>query len=348
MSFLVLQDDMPQQIWDAIDQSRLVFHPKYSPSGEWEYTTLSNLKKKKKEVIIVFDRNLLSSLLRLTKYGALKDLSEQKQIALLMLWAQMNNIPVSAGFAIMENAFKANDSVEARIELNNFSKIFEFYPTQIWLELAGGVIDRIPKMDFTSEQFKNDVEYHKEDDHFLMNLASMIKLVRLYREKKLTPIEKIIEFWNWNFDNLLISQYTNTYLILLMTNQEGVKAPKNTNSNDLDKVLNGCKNQAWDLTYLTDWSTFYYNEDNGRYNEIFLFATADILLRQIFINTHGGGDLFDLIAATCTRKEAEKLTKYYTKKMNNRTKPDFGDNPKRYFRSLVETELDYLRNELGV
>lgn len=80
------------------------------------------MRRDNKEVQLFFDRNLLSSLLKLVRFGHLKDFHEQKQIALIMLWAQLNDIPISAVFAIRENAFNLDNSLEARIELNNFTK----------------------------------------------------------------------------------------------------------------------------------------------------------------------------------------------------------------------------------
>lgn len=131
-----------------------------------------------------------------------------------------------------------------------------------------------------------------------------------------------------------------------MTNLEGIKASKNANSTQIEKITNGCKNQAWDLTYLTDWSTFYYNEDSGEYHDIFFFATADILLKRIFINTHNGGNLFSLVDATCSRSEATHLIDYYSKKVKNRKKPDFGPRPINYFQALVDDEVAALNDEL--
>jgi hypothetical protein len=345
MSFLFLEDDEPQMIWNAINDAQLVFHPMYAATGSIDYSELRALTREK-EVILFVDRNLLSSLLSLTKNGDLKDDTEKRMIALLVLWSQMNQLSISAGLAIMENASKDKDSYNAKIELRNFNDIFDFYPTQIWLNLANGRIDQIPKCSFSNTPYENSITYHKSNDHFLMNYASMLHLVNIYRNSDMNPVEKLLAFLSWNFENLLISQYINTYLVLLFSNQTGIKAPKHANSNVLERIERGCINQAWDLTYLSNWSTFYMNESDM--NETFLFATADNMLKHIFINTHNDGDLFELINLTFSRKSADRIIKFFIEKTTNRIKPGFGNNPTQYFKDLIEKEKILLKKTISL
>ena len=74
----------------------------------------------------MLDRNLLSSLLKLSRDSYLKDEQEMRIIALLMTWMVMNNSPASAGLALKENATKINDIIEPKRELREFNNIFEF------------------------------------------------------------------------------------------------------------------------------------------------------------------------------------------------------------------------------
>lgn len=345
MDFLFLEDDEPQMIWDAINNSQLVFHPIYAPIGSIDYSELRRLKREK-EVILFLDRNLLSSLLTLTKNGDLKKNGEKRMIALLILWSQMNQLPISVGLALMENASRDNDSYKAKIELRNFNDIFNLYPTQIWLNLADGRIDKIPKCDFSNIPYENSITYHENSDHFLMNYASMLHLVNIYRNSEMNPTEKLLSFLSWNFENMIISQYINTYLVLLFSNQNGIKAPKHANSNVFERIEKGCMNQAWDLTYLSNWSTLYWDEPNK--NEVFLFASADTMLKEIFINTHNGGDLFNLINTVFHKKSADRIIQFYDEKTTNRLKPDFGKNPTQYFKDLIDKEKKHLIQTMGL
>lgn len=345
MNFLFLEEDDLQLIWDSINDTQLVFHPIYASTGSIDYSEIRTLNEEK-EVSLILDRNLFSSLLSLANNGDLKDTTEKRMIAFLMLWAQLNQVPISAGLAIMENASGYNDSYNAKIELNNFNDIFDFYPPQIWLNLARGTIDQISKCNFFNIPYENSITYHDTNDHFLMNYASMLHLVNIYRDSDMDPVEKLLEFLSWNFDNLLISQYINTYLVMLFSNQNGIKAPKHANSDILERIEKGCMNQAWDLTYLSCWSTLYWNE--SKTHEVFLFATADNLLKKIFINTHNGRDLFNLIRIAFPKRNADKIIQFYVEKTRNRTKPDFGDNPTQYFKSLIEKEKKHLKQSVGL
>ncbi len=347
MSFLILEDDMPEVIWSSINNQQIVFHPRFASGGSIDMNSFFELKRKK-EVQVFFDRNLFSSLLKITKEGQLQNQDETKLIALLMVWTHMNDIPISSGFALRENAYRIQNSNNAKIELQQFTDIFEFYPAQIWLELFAGVRKSLPILTSSSISILSEVSYHNPGDHFLMNYVSMLHLARVFRCTELTPIEKIMEFWNWNFDKLLISQYTNTYLVLLMGGQDSIKAPNGVNSTSIDKLLLGCKNQAWDLTYLTDWSTMYSDEMNGSSDTSFFFATADHMLKRIFINTHAGGNLFDLIKVVFNKKDAHVLCEYFQDKMSTRITPEFGNNPRIYFQTLIDNEIQMLRNEIAM
>ena len=123
---------------------------------------------------------------------------------------------------------------------------------------------------------------------------------------------------------------------MLFTGQEYIKAPKNANSDDLEKIVAGCENQAWDIAYLTNWSTLYSDTEN--YPEEFLFATNDVLLKRIFINCNAPYRLNGLLFNVFSKKEYNQLMDYIENRMRNRVKPDFGDNPRAYFQKLIEKE----------
>lgn len=337
MSILILKDDEPQTIWDEMNQRQLVFHPRLAPTGTLTYSELREMRLAK-QVITLFDRNLLCSLLKLAKQGTLKNLEELHTIALLMLWADMNSIPISAGLAIKENAIKAGNSQLAKIELSKFNEIFEFYPSMLWLRLFQGSITSIPPCPFNNPPYKTKTSYHNDDDHLLMHLACMLHVVFLFRQQALSPVEKVLKFLDWNLRALPICQYTNTYITLLFSNQYGIRPPKGANSDSWEAIWNGCYNQAWDINYLSNWSTFYTCED--QMPDVFLFSTADIMLKTIFINTHGGGTLLDLFGVVFPQKDAQQIIDFYVRNAHPsvRKKPDYGQNPTPHLRRIVEQE----------
>ena len=337
-----MKDDEPQLIWDILHNLQLVFHPQYAPEGKFEYKEFTQLCLEKK-VSVFLDRNLLSSLLKLCESGTLKNKLEMKSVAAIMIWSQMERLSISAGLAISENASKFSNSEFAKVELQKFNEIFNYYPGQIWLKLLKEEVYFIPPCDFSNKQYPTNLSYHNKSDHFIMNYATVLHIAYLYRKTDLSPIEKLLAFFEWNFKYLLIGQYINTYVVMLFTNQMGIKPPKNINSNNIEEIEKGCYNQAWDLTYLSNWSTLYWEE--FKENEIFLFATADIMLKRIFINTHGDGNLFDLIYALFSKKQAQQIVDFYERKASseNRIKPNFGEKPENYFIKIVRQEKENLK-----
>ncbi|PWW06107.1 hypothetical protein DFQ01_1036 [Paenibacillus cellulosilyticus] len=335
MSFLVLDDDEYSFIWETLCELQLIFHPSYSREGNIDYKELLHVKNSKR-IIVMLDRNLLSGLLKLSRDGYLNDEQEMRIIALLMTWMIMNNFPASAGLALKEYATKINDIIEPKRELREFNNIFDYYPSMMWLRLAEAAIDRIPVCPLPTEPFITEIEYNEDDDHLLMHIAEMLYVVYLCRRPELSPVEKMLDFLIWNYKYLLICESTLVYTAMLFTNQSGIKAPKNSGSNDIEKILTGCRNQAWDLNYLSNWSSFHYYEKTM--DEIFMFATNDILLKRIFINTYADGGVGALIEAVFSKSDSQKIFDAINFNQGNRIKPDFGVNPKIYLRQLIEQE----------
>ena len=346
MSFLVMKGEECNFIWETICNLQLIFHPRYSCEGKFDYKSLSDLKNSKR-VIVMLDRNLLSSLLNLSRDGYLKDENEMRIIALLMTWMIMNNFPASAGLALKEYATKINDVIKPKLELREFNNIFDYYHSMMWLRLAMGQIDNIPVCPLPINPYITEIEYNEEDDHLLMHIAEMLHVVYLCRRYDLSPVEKMVSFLRWNYEYLLISESNIVYIAMLFTNQSGIKAPKNSGSNDIEKILGGCRNQAWDLNYLSNWSCFHYCENTM--DDIFLFATNDILLKMIFINTYADGGVGALIEAVFSKGDSQKIFNLIDANQGGkRVKPDFGKNRKEYFWKLIDQEKKRIDEIIGV
>lgn len=150
----------------------------------------------------------------------------------------------------------------------------------------------------------------------------------------------MLDFIQWTYDNLLVSQYVMAYTILLLTNQEHIKAPKDANANDIEQIVKGCVNQAWDITYLSNWSTLYSNTND--YKEEFLFATNDTLLKRIFVNAHGKEGINGLLHAAFSQKDYDILCRLIDNRQKNRVKPNFGSDPYEYFQMLIGKEKELL------
>lgn len=215
--------------------------------------------------------------------------------------------------------------------------IINAYIGQLWLQIAEGQITEIMPITYSNMPAKNiTVDYAEGGDHYDMAVASLLHVVQLYRNKKLTAAEKIKEFFQWMYDNLLVSEYLFLYAIMLFTGQEGTKAPKHANSDDIEKVVAGCKNQAWDIAYLTNWSTLY--SDTDKYAEEFLFATNDILLKRIFIIKNSPYGYNSLLFDAFSKKEYNQIMDFIEERMKKRVNPNFGEDTHAYFTQLINEE----------
>lgn len=335
MNLMVVDTEDIEWVWKLIGKLQLIFHPRYAAEGKMEYSEVMRLRNEK-DILILLDRNLFIGLRDLVGYGCLKDEKEMRIIALVMTWALLNNFPIAPGLALKECGTQVKSDLAAKMELAVFQKAFDYYPSMTWLKLAEGEINRIPVCDVPKAPYEIDINYEEEDEHFLMHFAEMLHLVTLLRNGELSAVEKMLDFIEWNYDNLIISESAIVYVAMLLTNQNGVRGPKNYNSNNVDKILDGCRNQAWDLSYISSWSTVYCNED--KYDKIFFFATNDLGLKRILVNTFADTKAIGCIEACFSKREAGRIFALIEQKQMNRMKPDFGKNPRQYFYKLIEIE----------
>lgn len=341
-NFLIIDDEDMDYIWDTVQNQQIIFHPEISPDGRFDYKKYFGVKRIK-PVILFVDRNILSGLIRFCEQGSLQDKGESQLLGIIMIWAEMNDVAISAGPAVQERATQIKNQEQGLIELQKFLDAFKAYPGQMWLNVARGQITEIPPLKFSGKPAENiSAEYAFGCDHYYMTVASMLHAVILFRNHEVKSVDKLIKFMKWTYDNLLVSQYVVVYVTLLLTNQENIKAPEGANSNNICRIVKGCENQAWDITYLSNWSTLYWNTEN--YKEEFLFATNDILLKRIFVNTHGPNGIDGIFHEIFSKKDYNKICDFIEEQMQNRVKPNFGINPHKYFESLIEEEKNKLHN----
>lgn len=339
-NFLIIDDGDMDFIWNTIQEQQLIFHPNIAPDGKFDFKKFYE-SKMKKPFILFIDRNILSSLLKLCEIGSLKDKGESQIIGLIMIWAEMNDISISAGLAVRERASQLDSQEEGLLELQRFFEAHKAYPGQVWLQMAEGRITEIEPISYSNTPAKDiTIDYADGGDHYDMAVASLLHLVQLYRDISLTAAEKVQKFFQWMYDNLLVSEYLLVYATMLFTGQNGAKAPKHAKSDDISKVVAGCENQAWDIAYLTNWSTLY--SDTDKYAEEFLFATNDILLKRIFIMKNGPYGLNGLLYSAFSKKEYNETINYIEEKMKMRVKPDFGADTHVYFTQLINKEKQQL------
>lgn len=196
-----MDDEDVNFIWDTIQQIQVIFHPEIAPFGKFDFEKFFETKRNK-PIILFVDRNILSGLLKFCEKGSLQDKGESQIAGLIMAWAEMNDIAISAGLAVQERATQTQSQEEGLKELQKFLEIFDAYPGQTWLRIAEGQETEITPIIFSGTTAKDiTVDYSSGSDHYYMMVASMLHLVKLYRKRDMKPVDKIIDFLGWTYDN---------------------------------------------------------------------------------------------------------------------------------------------------
>lgn len=331
---IVLVDNELDEIINAVNTCQLFFNPKYCNEGMFCSKDLIEVFPNKEKVVIL-DRNIMTLLIKYVTEGILENEEQMTEIALIMFWCSLQHINITSGMALNEYANFNNTEACLKNELDIFLTVTEKYSAMLWKRVLFSTDKTIPKINKVLE-YNRDIDFDFKNDHQVMHECEMIKLTLINKNNKSNK-EKLIEFMNWYFDNLIICNYTLVYVILLFGNYEGIKLPKNNNSIKLQKVIKGCENQAWDLSYISNWSTMYWEEEKK--HKIHFFSTMDNLLKTIIIVTHSGYPLNHIIEDLFPKTDALEINTFINDRIDNRIKPKMS-------RNYLEKLLKKLKKEL--
>ena len=273
MNIVQIKESELKSITLFLIDRKVILHPCISPNGSPDFTGYEG-----KRFIVILDRNILVRILRLVINGELKDVHSLKIVSCLLAWSQFNNITLNSGLALTEYSHHHGGNLESSEENNIFLHIYRQYSPRDWFDLAMGKTKTIKRIDLKE---KKDFEFFVEGDHFKMHYLEMLKLSQLYFNNELEIVKKFELFHKWVFENILICKYTTYFAVLLLGDKSKTFRNKEINYESISHI---CKNVAWDLTYLSFWSTQYYFEKDAQ--QVYLFATMDKELRELFFLTH--------------------------------------------------------------
>lgn len=330
MEVLRIHEKQIKELTKFIIEKNLILHPIISPNGVPDFSYSIG-----KKYILIIDRNIMTKIIELCSTGTLKDPHILKVVSSLLFWSHFNDVAITGGLALNEYANIKNGNNEASTENNIFLRMFDQYPTKTWLDLFEGKINSVPKIKILSNK---DYVFDVKSGHQQMHLAEMLHIFYLYMNQELTVTEKMIELLNWINKNILFCAYTIVFAALLFSKK--VKQPKIQELKSIEDILKKSSNQAWDLTYLSFWSTLYWNENEG--DTIHLFTTMDKDLKKVFVNTHNTDS--NLFIRCFGAKEGEKINVEYERILSNRQKPIITDE---IISQLVENEISDLKRMLS-
>lgn len=327
-----------ENIKKKVNERRLLFNECICPSGCIDYELLNKTCIHKKKWIIL-DRNILSSLLMLCENGELQDKKQQEDIGLIMSWSFLNNGIMTSGLGAMEYSTKMNNQPKGIDDIEYFKKILAEYSFHEWCDIGLNKSAILRKIRRNCGDTDVSVTLNDGCDFYYMATAALLRITLIRRNKDLSSYEKIKTYIDWAFNNTRFSLYTFIYAVLIFTDYKGIKFPKNNNSSDARKVLEGCKNQAWDLTYLNT-----VNEYSKRFSDrVFFLATEDGLLKTIFEYAAIGDYEVFLKKSIKGRQKANGLIEHIKIKINDKSrKISMISDDKIYYKRLIDEEMQEL------
>lgn len=314
MDLILLEDDELQDIFDMINNFQIIYHPYYFKEGKFEH--YKEFLEDKKDKIIILDRNMASMIYDYFSKGKLNDELNMIMILLFLLFCNINRLQYNIGLAMCEYA----DFEENNTAINQLNKILTYLaeiPSMVLKnKLLTGNYEFKP-LDIPN-RFHRHANYKIKSDLYMLSYCSILKIEEIFLTK-LSSKEKILLYLDWYYDHLQLSKYDITYAILLFTNYPTIKAPKNIKSNDYNKVIKGCKNQAWDLAYLSTINNIQYHFQNKE----FFLATNDRNLKLIFMacNVFENSWCDIIMDRIQSEKDRNEILDFIDKKSQNRIKP---------------------------
>lgn len=307
MSVLYFEDNELDDMYHAINDLQICFHPIYAPEGKFTVKSTFELQAYDKDVTIIADKNLVSPICEIAKNGTLIDKYRLQKAALFVTWTKYLNARLTCGIGLLENDTAGLSTATGEENRLQFLHALDNIPAMIWKDIAFGYRDAVPDAFLYKGAVYNHHDFILDDNLlFLSNEAAIVKIVEFIRTPYMQPIDKFIGFMNWYTDHLDISESIMVYAAMVFANIPNVSPPKKAQSKSFDEVQKGVKNQAWDITYITTWSMLYYNETQGACN---MFATDDTTQKIIIVNVIPTGQCANAIDAIFTTKAQRKKLK---------------------------------------
>lgn len=308
MNYLSFEDDELDFLIKAVNNVQMIFHPQYAPNGVFTIDGIFELQNPDKDILIIADKNFVSPICEIVKSGTLQDKDRLQKVALFVTWVKFLNARATCGIGLLENDTAGLSNVSGEESRQMFLHGLDKVPSQIWKDIAFGYRNEIPEIFLFDKPTPSNTEYKFGDGLLLLsNEAAIIKIVQLMRTPNTTPINKFDNFMRWYADHLDIAESIMLYAAMVFGDVQLVAKPKSALSNDFEKVVKGIKNQAWDLTYITSWSTEYYHETE---NKNVMFATDDKTQKVIVVNVIPQGHAVEAVDAIFhTKAQAKMLEK---------------------------------------
>jgi len=255
--------------------------PGYYPSQKGMYDSLSIAYEawlEGKKFVLLPDRNVTNRLHRIQKGDYNSEDNQFKIAAALLSFCQQLDIQIEPSIAIHELAHKVGNK-EAWVELAGLRSADNGNPKD-WLELGVGDTNKVKGSykDYYEEVGDLAFPLHRWNRNYIQVLK--IAEIDLY-ETSLKPQDKINKLIEWMYSDFMLSGPAAIFSAIFFAPKKPPKSGmiKKLRSSNREQALNGIKNAAWDLTYLSEFTKLINQDSIGEYR--YIFASFDKTLRAI-------------------------------------------------------------------
>lgn len=331
MDLILLQNDDLDVIFEKVNNMQIVFHPYYAPEGI--FCNYDDFIKNEKNKVIFLDRNIVTTIYDYFSNGKLSSADKMTEILFFLMFCKINGFQYNVGIAMNEYA----EHTDNNIVVSQLNKILNYLSNIPFMVLKTKLLSKDFQFDLADmpNDFNRNFNYKFKSDEYLLSYCSVLKIAQIFLTE-MSPKDKLIKYLEWHYDNLEISKYEITYAVLLFTSYPKIKAPKNINGGKYEDVIKGCKNQAWDIAYLSIIKNLQYKFKDFEY----FFATYDINLKLIFMGCNSFKNSWqDILYDRLSNKEFNEIFDIIEEKMKNRVKPKCTQETLNKLSNKLEVEL---------
>ena len=224
------------------------------------------------QTVMLPDRNLVTRMAKIARDGIADPDKPTRIAAALMAYCQCMDIVIEPSISYHEFAYFAGNE-EALRELGWFRAADRANPT-VWCDLALGRSNEFVASEPVEIEFCNlAFPLHR----WRRNYITALKIAEL-NLSGLEPHTRMLTLLDWMRDDFIFAGPAAILAAFyLAPNAPRKRVFKRLRSPDREKALAGVRNEAWDITHLSDFGR-RVNEDR---DQRWIFATADSRLAQL-------------------------------------------------------------------
>lgn len=262
-------EDVRQIAADLMEQGGIV--PGFIPAerGVLDPLAVEYAKLRGEITVVLPDRNVVSRIAAIAEGRARFPLDKPSQFAAdLMAFCQCMNLNFDPAIAFHELAHAEGNEVANR-ELAWFRAADDARALQ-WVDVSRG---RARGLGTLRIETATAHDLARPLDRWLRNYVAALKIAELELSSR-KPLERALALLDWMMDDFFLAGPAAIFASMYFSPKAAKKRLiKHLRSPDRERALDGVRNAAWDMTYLSDLTRRMRREGDGLGR--FIFATAD-------------------------------------------------------------------------